>query len=52
MIPFAKHICLNDIPVLLGIADPVPASIWLKEFSMLFMMLALSLCALSFEVDR
>ena len=52
MIPFAKHVCLNDIPVLLGIADPVPASIWLKEFSMLFMMLALSLCALSFETDK
>lgn len=52
MIPFIKHICMNDIPVLLGMADPVPASMWQKELSMLFMMLALSLCALSFETDK
>ena len=52
MVPFIKHICMNDIPALLGAADPMPASVWLKEFSMLFMMLALSLCALSFEVDK
>ncbi len=52
MIPFLKHICMDDIPVLLGMADPVPTSIWLKEFSMLGMMLALSLCAFSFEVDN
>ena len=43
---------MNDIPVLLGMADPVPASMWQKELSMLFMMLALSLCALSFETDK
>ena len=52
MLPFVKHVCMNDLPVLLGMTDPVPVSIWLKEFSMLFMMLALSLCALSFEVGK
>ena len=52
MLPFVKHVCMNDIPVLLGMTDPVPVSIWLKEFSMLFMMLALSLCALSFDVEK
>ena len=52
MIPFAKHVCMNDIPVLLGMADPVPASMWFKELSMLLMMLALSLCAVSFEVGK
>lgn len=49
LIPFFKHIVLNDMPVLLGITNPVPLSTWLKEFSMLSFMLALSFCALSFE---
>ena len=52
LIPFAIHILMNDIPVLLGIADPVSSSIWLKEFSMLFLMLGLSLCAMSFEAPE
>ena len=53
MIPFVKHILMNDVPVLLGIADPVPLSIWCKEFSVLFLVLGLSLCAMSFEAtDR
>ena len=49
LIPFFKHIFLNDIPVLLGTESPLPFSGWMKEFSMLFFMLALSLCAVSFE---
>lgn len=49
MIPFVKHIAMNDIPVLLGTAEPVAISIWLKEFSMLLLMLGLSLCAMSFD---
>ena len=51
LIPFFKHILINDLPVLLGAAAPVSASMWLKEFSMLFFMLALSFCAMSFEKD-
>ena len=49
LIPFFKHILMNDLPVLLGRAAPVPASTWLKEGSMLSFMLALSFCAMSFE---
>ena len=49
LIPFVKHICMNDLPILLGSAPPVSLSIWLKEFSMLLLMLGLSLCAASFE---
>ena len=49
LIPFCKHIFVNDLPVLLGAAAPVPASTWLKECSMLCFMLALSFCALAFE---
>lgn len=52
LIPFFKHILINDIPVLLGAAAPVSAATWLKEFSMLFFMLALSFCAMSFEKDN
>lgn len=49
LIPFFKHILVNDLPVLLGAAAPVPASTWLKELSMLSFMLALAFCAMSFE---
>ena len=49
LIPFFKHIFVDDVPVLLGAAAPVPAAVWLKEGSMLCFMLALSFCALSFE---
>ena len=49
LIPFFKHVLVNDLPVLLGTAAPVPVSTWLKEFSMLSFMLALSFYALSFE---
>ena len=49
LIPFFKHLLMNDIPVLLGLVPPVSASVWLKEGSMLCFMLALSFCALSFR---
>ena len=49
LIPFLKHIFVNDVPVLLSKAAPVSASTWFKEFSMLFFMLALTFCAVSFE---
>ena len=48
-VPFFKHIIMDDIPVLIGATPPISASAWMKEFSMLFFMLALSLCAESFE---
>ena len=49
LIPFFKHIVVNDLPILLGTAPAQTASAWLKEFCMLSFMLALSLCTLSFE---
>ena len=49
LIPFLKHILVNDLPVLTGAAAPVGAATWLKELSMLCFMLAMSFCAASFE---
>ncbi len=49
IIPFLKHIFVNDIPVLTGAAAAVSASTWLKEFSMLSFLLALFFCVVSFE---
>ena len=49
LIPFFKHIIMDDIPVLLGKAAAVPASTWLKELSMLSFMLALFFFAVSLE---
>ena len=49
LIPLCKHVFVNDLPVLLGTAAPVPASTWLKECSILFFLLALTFCALAFE---
>ena len=49
LFPFFKHIFVNDLPVLLGAVPPVPASVWLKECSMLCFMLALFFYALSME---
>ena len=51
LIPFLKHILVNDLPILLGAVPAVPVSTWMKEFSMLFFMLALSLCATSFDTS-
>ena len=49
LLPFLKHVFVNDLPVLLGRAAPVPASVWFKEISSLAFLLALFFCALSFE---
>ena len=49
LLPFLKHILVNDLPVLLGAAAPVSASTWLKEGCILSFLLALFFCALSFE---
>ena len=49
LLPFLKHVFVNDLPVLLGRAAPVPASVWFKEISILAFLLALFFCALSFE---
>ena len=49
LIPFFKHVFLDDVPVLLGKAAPLSVSMWLKEFCMLSFMLAMSLCAVSLE---
>ena len=52
LLPFCKHVFVNDLPVLLGAAAPVPVSTWLKELSMLSFMLALTFFALAFEKAR
>ena len=49
LVPFLKHVMLNDLPVLLGTADPVSVSTWMKELCMLFFMLAMTFSAMSFE---
>ena len=49
LLPFLKHVFVNDLPVLLGRAAPVSAATWLKECCMLSFMLALSFFAVSFE---
>ena len=49
LIPFLKHLFVNDMPVLLGTAAPVPAAMWYKEISMLSFMLALTFYAVSLE---
>ncbi len=51
IIPFFKHVFLDDLPVLLGRAAPISAAAWLKELSMLSFMLALFFCALAFEKE-
>ena len=50
-IPLLIHIFGEDLPVILGKADPISASMWLKEGSMLSIMLALIFCALSFKTN-
>ena len=52
LVPFCKHIFMNDLPVLLGTASSAPLSTWLKEGSMLCFLLALSCFALSLEKAR
>lgn len=52
LIPLLKHLLLDDLPVLIGRQAPVPASMWMKELSMLSFMLALSFFALSLEKQQ
>ena len=49
LLPFFKHLLVNDLPVLLGTAAPVGAATWFKELSMLSFMLACSFFAMAFE---
>ena len=49
LIPFCKHVLVNDLPILTGAAAPVGAETWFKEISILSFLLALFFCALSFE---
>ena len=47
--PFLKHVFVNVIPTLMHDAEPMSACSWFKEISMLFFMLALFFCAMSFD---
>ncbi len=49
ILPFIKHVVMDDLPIFLGKAPMISADMWYKELSMLLTMLALSLCALSFR---
>ena len=49
ILPFLKHLFVNDIPILIGKAASVPADTWLKEFSILSFLLALFFCTVSFD---
>ncbi len=49
ILPFIKHIVMDDLPIFLGKAPAIPADMWLKEVSMLLTMVGLSLCAASFR---
>ncbi|MCR5782427.1 MAG: hypothetical protein K6G90_06770 [Clostridia bacterium] len=49
ILPFIKHVFMDDMPIFLGKAPMIPADMWFKELSMLLTMVALSLCALSFR---
>ena len=49
ILPFFKHILMDDLPIFLGKAPMISSDMWFKELSMLLTMVALSLCAASFE---
>ncbi len=51
ILPFIKHVVMDDLPIFLGKAPMIPADMWFKELSMLLTMVALSLCAASFQVS-
>ena len=51
ILPFFKHILMDDLPIFLGKAPMIPADMWFKELSMLLTMVALSLCAASFQLS-
>ena len=48
ILPFFKHLLMDDLPIFLGKAPMISADMWFKELSMLLTMVALSLCALAF----
>ncbi len=49
ILPFIKHLFMDDLPIFLGKAPMISADMWYKELSMLLTMVALSLCALAFK---
>ena len=49
ILPFIKHLFMDDLPIFLGKAPMIPADMWFKELSMLLTMVALSFCAASFK---
>lgn len=49
ILPFIKHIVMDDLPIFLGKAPMISADMWLKEVSMLLTMVALSCCAAAFR---
>ena len=49
ILPFFKHLLMDDLPIFLGKAPMISSDMWFKELSMLLTMVALSLCALSFR---
>ena len=52
ILPFIKHVVMDDLPIFLGKAPMISADMWFKELSMLLTMVALSLCALAFQVAK
>lgn len=49
ILPFFKHLLMDDLPIFLGKAPMISADMWFKELSMLLTMVALSLCAAAFQ---
>ena len=49
ILPFIKHVVMDDLPIFLGKAEMISADMWFKELSMLLTMVALSLCAAAFQ---
>lgn len=49
ILPFIKHIVMDDLPIFLGKAPAISSDMWFKEISMLLTMAALSFCAASFK---
>ena len=49
ILPFFKHVLMDDLPIFLGKSPMISADMWFKELSMLLTMVALSLCALAFQ---
>ena len=51
ILPFIKHIVMDDLPIFLGKAPMISSDMWFKELSMLLTMVALSFCAASFQLS-